>query len=72
MCITTIALTKMFKKNLQHSEWFGPNLDLEHTIQVCRGERVTSNLELELIYCQALLGQIWYAFIVKDCIKNKR
>jgi len=25
---------------LKYPEWYSPSLDLEHTIQVCRGDRV--------------------------------
>jgi len=43
MCHVSVLL-KHFNPN--YPEWYGPNLDLEHTIQVCRGERVSHTIIL--------------------------
>jgi len=31
--------------NPKYLEWYGPNIDLKHTIQICRGERVLTSLQ---------------------------
>jgi len=38
------SLSQQFNPfNPKYLEWYSPYLDLEHTIQICRGERINHN-----------------------------
>jgi len=56
------ATTSNYKPfNPKYSEWYGPSLDLEHTIQVCRGEGD--------IYCFKVTNTIADIYLLrKKCI----
>jgi len=40
LILLQVCIVKTFPFNPKYPEWYSPSLDHEHTIQVCRGERV--------------------------------